>query len=1476
MDFFRKAYDTLGSEISKTFDSSKDQPDPDVSLKPGLSSRDQDWVDTPNKSKRTDDEDSWGEWGTTTSTSAGTGKPQVVTETMHKGLAKTPPGLVRGDPSSPESSSDAGGGPAKVHVPWPSEASVHAPQDVRGNSSSTEGAQQLAAGGGGGGAEAGNVTPLATSTPAKGVGKSQLESLSREELMKYVKKQAQLLQKTKSRCDELTKECEQLKASGSSQLPSLQGNEALMGELQVLKGERDVAVAEAKAVRQTTLELEGEKKHLSSQLSSTREEYDLLRQSFRQLQDDIASREEDLRCQLDASHTRLGAITEQARDKEKNLLREMETLKSQMDQLALSNRELEAKLCAPGEERRGEEDTDAADGRGSQDFNVSQHDMASELASTKEELSLLKERCGQLQTSELRLQEEKVAFVKELLLSKETSEQCVAVLTREKNEVESDLGRRLSVAMATIIKEQEARERLVTELSDAGSRIEKLQESWMSADEQLRAVREEKESSLRSCEALKLELAAAQQRAHELEKEALEAGQARETTLREGRSLEEAWREEKRLVGVQSEQLKSELEDLRLQLKTAIEEKEEAVLELEEGLRRRGHELDTAKETSARTVSELESQLKARDLALEAAKAERDGLQASRDTFGFEVDSKHRSEVEGYMVKLRQLEGESRVLADARTQLLLEAEQMRCAGTEAEKRLVAMEKSNGELLLELQKAQEQRAKSAEALNALEEQDTSQKEELKKLKMFVVKLKKELNETKSKEASLKQQLESTEGSPDLQGEVRGLQAQVQEEKERTAVAQSQLGSLQKEMEEEREKTNQERQRLTEECHTQTKAADGLVRELEAAKSEMTSLQAKQLEAHSTVTQLMAEKENLAIALHQLTESRDLLQSEVNALQSDLSTVISEKTTHKLAVEAAQKELTLLREELAKERSGHMETREKLTAVEREAKANSVMDLELADYQRSVEQLRNQLSERDSKMEAIKREKEEYQKTLEQQKKEMETVKQRSSKQEENLKKLSAVVKTKNKELEDTRKQEGEFQAAIAQIQAELEAQKQLAEGAKVEVADLTARLHSTEQQSQASADVLQKIVNGLESKVSSLQGELKSTQSTLQATQQEYDSYKVRVHSVLKQKSGGPNEAEASRELRQKYETECIELKAELKGAKERLVSVLAEQQELTEEYERLLERHDQLMKDTRDTQERLTKKLQEAESRHLAHSQEQADLISQLRQEMHSMAATFKDQLHTLKESGQRVGEGLREELRTAQAEIGRLQREADALVLARAAAGTPDSGGRSLHLQEGRSSREGMEQPAEMESINSFPATPVSLSRENSQLSLEHLLLSTADSGADMGPTEKLSAAEARLRQQLKVAGKKMEHLTELLHESEASSLRLGEQTKLLKEEIRRLERNQQREESVANMEYLKNVFLQGRTEERTSLVPVIKRLLQLSPQEVAYIEQTLKGNEVEIPTAASEVASHNSAARKGWASYMQRWTGY
>lgn len=46
-----------------------------------------------------------------------------------------------------------------------------------------------------------------------------------------------------------------------------------------------------------------------------------------------------------------------------------------------------------------------------------------------------------------------------------------------------------------------------------------------------------------------------------------------------------------------------------------------------------------------------------------------------------------------------------------------------------------------------------------------------------------------------------------------------------------------------------------------------------------------------------------------------------------------------------------------------------------------------------------------------------------------------------------------------------------------------------------------------------------------------------------------------------------------------------------------------------------------------------------------------------------------------------------------------------------------------------------------------------------------------------------------------------------QLLNESEAAVLRLTEQAGVLKGEIRRLERNQERENAISNMEYLKNI---------------------------------------------------------------------
>ena len=46
-------------------------------------------------------------------------------------------------------------------------------------------------------------------------------------------------------------------------------------------------------------------------------------------------------------------------------------------------------------------------------------------------------------------------------------------------------------------------------------------------------------------------------------------------------------------------------------------------------------------------------------------------------------------------------------------------------------------------------------------------------------------------------------------------------------------------------------------------------------------------------------------------------------------------------------------------------------------------------------------------------------------------------------------------------------------------------------------------------------------------------------------------------------------------------------------------------------------------------------------------------------------------------------------------------------------------------------------------------------------------------------------------------------------MNDNEATVMRLTEQAKILKEEIRRLERNVEREKETQNLEYLKNILL-------------------------------------------------------------------
>ncbi|KRY69057.1 GRIP and coiled-coil domain-containing protein 2 [Trichinella pseudospiralis] len=104
-----------------------------------------------------------------------------------------------------------------------------------------------------------------------------------------------------------------------------------------------------------------------------------------------------------------------------------------------------------------------------------------------------------------------------------------------------------------------------------------------------------------------------------------------------------------------------------------------------------------------------------------------------------------------------------------------------------------------------------------------------------------------------------------------------------------------------------------------------------------------------------------------------------------------------------------------------------------------------------------------------------------------------------------------------------------------------------------------------------------------------------------------------------------------------------------------------------------------------------------------------------------------------------------------------------------------------------------------------------------------------------------------------------KNRHLTELLYESESNITRLEEQIRLLKDEIRRLNRNQEREQHIANAEYLKNVILEfvapKMPDARQKLIPVLTAMLSLNSD----IDD-----------------SEKQSKRYQWSGYLPRWSGF
>lgn len=525
---------------------------------------------------------------------------------------------------------------------------------------------------------------------------------------------------------------------------------------------------------------------------------------------------------------------------------------------------------------------------------------------------------------------------------------------------------------------------------------------------------------------------------------------------------------------------------------------------------------------------------------------------------------------------------------------------------------------------------------------------------------------------------------------------------------------------------------------------------------------------------------------------------------------------------------------------------------LESLKEKRSVENVMTLEMADFEKTVERLQKELK-------AATDEKLSMRSELEASMKDLENSREERTHLTSNITKLKAALRKMRNEIEEKKE---EFVAC--------EKEKKILEE-KIEK-QFSARNEEREQLTTV-IGVNEEKISELEATNASLSRQLMSLRSQRESLQrqyddlsQEYQSFKTRALYVLEQKKS-ENDEHSKGEIEMLEETvrqqkrtidnltnshrmlqgeldsalgHTRTLSTELSSLQRQLATATeAHQRELAEQRQQLESR---LASETKLNSELLV----QIDANFVAHNQEKESLLSIARQERESLAKEV-------------------EHLKRAVDEETRRRKEAERMQAALAAS--------DVAIQLHKPSTDNLP-------INSSylkrPTSAVGKADEVKSNASEDKYVEKTLEEVIYGDDEEENIIDiwdqpdnpSLWQKTAHTTMKQLEHTRELLNESEATNARLLEQTKLLKDEIRRMERNMERENHLANTEYLKNVIMkfiapQKVSDERGQLVPVLETMLKLSSDEVKLLNQV----------AQADSAATNTSKTTTWGAYL--WSG-
>ncbi|KAL5254620.1 hypothetical protein ACHWQZ_G014158 [Mnemiopsis leidyi] len=606
-----------------------------------------------------------------------------------------------------------------------------------------------------------------------------------------------------------------------------------------------------------------------------------------------------------------------------------------------------------------------------------------------------------------------------------------------------------------------------------------------------------------------------------------------------------------------------------------------------------------------------------------------------------------------------------------------------------------------------------------------------------------------------------------------------------------------------------------------------ALDISSREVEKAHEENETLLNEQAEEFRLQTEKMKEE------MGSLEAERDTLSSQVFVLEEQVNHVTSELESERCRVETLEHSakqtariMSSKEEEISELARLLKEAEETNDRLKEDTKgSHHLMDMELADYQRAADTLQEKLNASKAEVAQLEAELQKKDETVTRACNELKESEKQRSNLDEMISKLKVLLMKAKKEAADAKKSEDDLKIEHEETRMTLEQNIQKLEEMKLELAEVQGELNNLKEFSRKKSEEKSAMLKSMESRFIALQDEVERERELRVEIAGQFESYKVRVHSVLKQQKNndtviGISEHEAiviqlSKEL-EMVKCQVHELKmsrdsvtSQSEGLEEELSAVIGNleriERESTEREKFYLERVGELEESVREKEQQIFNNLQSAAA-------QRAALTDSYTKTLEQNNASHQDASQML------------------QNRITRLEAELAASVTLNPASSSAEQVETSTPARPPRVrlGAEGMESPVPSSS------------------GLEDIL---------NNPTLSRSSSRISLPDGVQVASKdqdnKISHLSSLLSESEHNAAALQEQCTVLKGEVRRMENMLGNDNT--NIEYLKNVvmkYLSSEPTAREQLVPVLSTVLKLNKEEVSSLSSSASvGKREQVP---------------------------